>query len=119
MKNVMCKTIFCVSFVSAAFAAESPEQSPFVTRGVGLGDTGTARPQRANSLKRAPTIRVTLPRKTSNEEGKRMIRKSPRSETWEFDCTRNTPVVLPTEPFDFSKTPEPKTIPSYGYAEKK
>lgn len=91
MKKFIGTTIFCISFVSAVFSAENSEQSPFVTRTIGLGNTGalpnadTPRPSRANSsssgrLQRADTIKVTLPRKTSKEDRKKenVFHKSPR-----------------------------------------
>jgi len=99
MKNIV-GLVFLIPISFVAFAAERPEKSPFVTRGKPLGDTGalpasdTPRPQRANSLQRAQTIRVNLPRKTSNGEGeKRAFYKSPRSQD-DFIATRDIPVDL-------------------------
>ena len=124
MKNVIGIAVFCVSFFSFVSAAEIPEQSPFVTRGKALGDTGalavpgpdTPRPSRANSsssgrLQRADTIKLNFPRKTSSGEGeKKTFYKSPRSKE-EFGKTRTQPVDVPKEPVDFSK--KPTTNPSY------
>lgn len=43
MKNIIGIVIFCMPFFSFVSAAENPEQSPFVTRGKDLGDTGAAK----------------------------------------------------------------------------
>lgn len=60
MKNAI-KTLFCLSLFSLVSAAENPTQSPFVTRGRALGDTGVQRAESTPKLQRANTIKVKLP----------------------------------------------------------
>ncbi len=111
MKNIV-RLIFLIPFSFVVFAAENPEQSPFVTRGKNLGDTGATRAQRANSLQRSETIKLNLPRKTSSEEKQRKFYKSPRSQG-DIAKERGASAVLPEQPFDFSKPAAPRINPSY------